>query len=74
MDPNISSSSGAEANHDEELKGTRADLNRMMEYLMRNGREPRNRREEEEVNVGNEGRCRGAVRVEPRMEEYADPV
>ncbi|KAF2305591.1 hypothetical protein GH714_006930 [Hevea brasiliensis] len=62
------------ANHDEELKGIRAELNRMMEYLMRNEREPRNRREEEEVNMGNEGRGRGAVRAEPRMEEYADPV
>ncbi|KAF2311145.1 hypothetical protein GH714_019693 [Hevea brasiliensis] len=45
-----------------------------MEYLMRNEREPRNRREEEEVNMGNEGRGREAVRAEPRMEEYADPV
>ncbi|KAF2309621.1 hypothetical protein GH714_004314 [Hevea brasiliensis] len=101
MDPNISSSSGAEgeernfgderldkealaqqferlslltANHDEELKGIRADLNRMMEYLMRNEREPRKRREEEEVNMGSEGRGRGAVRAKPKMEEYADPV
>ncbi|KAF2321176.1 hypothetical protein GH714_034942 [Hevea brasiliensis] len=62
------------ANHDEELKGIRAYLNRMMEYLMRNKREPQNRREEEEVNMGNEGRGRGAIRAEPRMEEYADPI
>ncbi|KAF2318366.1 hypothetical protein GH714_006075 [Hevea brasiliensis] len=45
-----------------------------MEYLIRNEREPRNKREEEEVNMGNEGIGRGAVRAEPRMEEYADPV
>ncbi|KAF2308760.1 hypothetical protein GH714_016243 [Hevea brasiliensis] len=39
-----------------------------MEYLMRN------EREEEEVNMENEGRGRGVVRPEPRIEEYADPV
>ncbi|KAF2322407.1 hypothetical protein GH714_014389 [Hevea brasiliensis] len=42
------------ANHDEELKGIRTDLNRMMEYLMRNERGPSTRKEEEEVNMGNE--------------------
>ncbi|KAF2285266.1 hypothetical protein GH714_040305 [Hevea brasiliensis] len=58
------------ANHDEELKGIRTDVNRLMEYLMRNERGPKNRKEEEEVNVGNEGKGRRAIRAEPRMEEY----
>ncbi|KAF2295334.1 hypothetical protein GH714_032596 [Hevea brasiliensis] len=58
------------ANHDEESKGIRIDLNRLMEYLMRHERGPRNRREKEEVNVRNEGRGRRGVRTKPKMEEY----
>ncbi|KAF2286144.1 hypothetical protein GH714_010922 [Hevea brasiliensis] len=61
-------------NHDEVLKEIRTDLNRMMEYLMRNERRPRNRREEEEVNLGNECKGRRGVRAEPKMEEYDELV
>ncbi len=57
-------------NHDEELKGIRTNLNRMMEHLMRNERGPRNKGEKEEVNVGNEDRGRRGVRAKPRMDEY----
>ncbi|KAF2299803.1 hypothetical protein GH714_003516 [Hevea brasiliensis] len=53
-----------------ELKGLRADVNRMMEYMMGNERENRNGREE--VDVGDGGRVIRGIRVEPRMEEQEE--
>ncbi|KAF2311480.1 hypothetical protein GH714_024197 [Hevea brasiliensis] len=55
-----------------ELKGLRADVNRMMEYIMGNERKNKNRREEVVVHVGDGGRVGREIRVEPRMEEQKE--
>ncbi|XP_057985306.1 uncharacterized protein LOC131170264 [Hevea brasiliensis] len=55
-----------------ELKGLRSDVNRMMEYMMGNERESRNRREEVGVDVGDGGRVGRGIQVEPRMEEQEE--
>ncbi|KAF2287074.1 hypothetical protein GH714_038014 [Hevea brasiliensis] len=55
-----------------ELEGLGADVNRMMEYMMGNERENRNRREEVGVHVGDGGRVGRGIRVEPRMEEQEE--